>query len=350
MSLKIVPPFKIALRLPEDGILDLDETGLEKLRDLVAGKDASFPRGAAMAFLLTSDFPNKDEDFAAVLEDEKAPGRIRYMAALTLAKVDTRAAQDILINNLRIRDERVRAGVLTGLGRIGNRAALDAIAGLKDDSKPARFAAALIAHRLGVEGHDLPVPDDSELLSLPDSAARPIQWQQPAPADVRVCIRSLTSDPFGIAFAQEPAYHARCGGRELMVLFNREIVVQDTIKFMRERKTLAGVVAVRNQTNGRYSVSLLILTSPNRKIEGFNLRLYQTKGALAYAGRALVKENPAEFAILAVSRPGAFPIRFEGMVKDGRIEIKTALSALLVHSRRHPVKGLGPGTPGSGPD
>jgi hypothetical protein len=350
MSVKIVPPFKLALRLPEDGTLDPDEIGLEKLRDVVAGKDTSFPRRAAMALLLTSDFPNKDEDFAAVLEDEQVPGRIRYMAAVMLAKVDTRAAQDILIRNLRIRDERVCAGVLIGLGRIGDSAALEALAHLKDDSKPARFAATLIAHRLGVEGHDAPVPDDSDLLGLADSAARPMQWQRPDPADIRFCLRSLTSDPFGIAFAQEPVYQVRCGGRELMVLFNRELVAQDTIKWMRERKTLAGVVALRNETNGLYSVSLLILTSPSRKTEGFNLMLYQTNGALAYAGRASVGVNSTEFSIRALSRPGAFPIRFEGTLQDGRVEIKTALSALFVQSLRRPGKGLGPETPRSESD
>ena len=345
MSVKVVPPFKLALRLAEDVILNADETGLEKLRDMVAGKDRSFPRSAAMALLLTSDFPNKDEDFAAVLEDEKAPARIRFLAATTLAKIDTRAAQNMLIRNLSVRDDRVRAGVLVGLGRIGDGAALKAIENLKEDSNPARFAATLIAHRLGVKGHDLPVPDDKDLINLPAGDVSPVQWQRPAANEVSFCLRSLASNPFGIALAQEPAYQVRCGRRDLMVLFNRELIAQDTIKRVSETKTLAGVVALRNETNGLYSVSLLIMTSPNMKNGAIHISLCQTNGNLAYAGRAVVKANSAEFSLRSVLRAGASAIRFEGIFHDGRLEVKTALSGQFVISRHHPRQALSSETP-----
>jgi hypothetical protein len=345
MSVKVAPPFKLALRIPEEGILDPDEMNLDRLRDVVLGKDTSFSRAAAIALLLRSDSPNKEHDFATVLEDEKVAGRIRYVAAITLAKVDNRAAQDILVRNLGIRDERVRAGVLIGLGRIGDMIALEAIERLNDRSKPARFAAALIAYRLGVEGHELPVPEEKALLDLPVSGARPVQWQRADAADVTLCLSALANDPFGITYAREPAYEVRCGRRQLMVLFNRELVVQDMTQRSRERKALAGVVALRNETNGTYSVSLLILTSPNLKNEAVQIMLCHTNGDIGYAGQAAIEDNSANLILRAVSRAGAFPIRFEGTFKDGRFEIKTALSALFVSSHHQPRPAFRPETP-----
>jgi len=190
--------------------------------------------------------------------------------------------------------------------------------------------------------------DDNDLISLPEGAASPVQWQRPAPNDVSFCLRSLASDPFGIDFAQEPAYQVQCGRRDLMVLFNRELVAQDTIKWVSGRKALAGVVALRNGTNGLYSVSLLIMTSPNLKHGPIDLSLCHTNGDIAYAGRAVVKANSAEFSLRSVLRAGASPIRFEGIFHDGRFEIKTALSAHFVISRHHPRQGLSPETPNAG--
>ncbi len=326
MSITIAPPFK-----------------LQKLRKVVAGKDAGFPRRAAMGVLLSSGFPNKDQDLAAVLENAREPARIRYLAAVMLAKVDTSAARDLLLRALKIRDKRVRAGVLIGLGRIGDKVALDAITRLKDRSARARFAAALIAHRLGVKGHDLQVPNNNDYLVLRAGAAHPARWQRPAPAEVESCLRSLISDPFGITFTQTPAYQIRCGKRVLMVLFNQEFAAQDAIKRMCERKTLAGVVALKDETNGLYSVSLLILTAPARQRGRVHLLLHNTHGEIVYAGSAQVKAISAKFSIRAVSRPGGVPIRVEGTAQADRLEIKTALSALFVHSRRHPDKAVGKG-------
>ncbi|MGH9875744.1 MAG: HEAT repeat domain-containing protein [Pyrinomonadaceae bacterium] len=333
MSVKTAAPVR---RISEGEKRRPDQLSLRGLRDAVAGKDVGFSRQGAMAGLLASDFPNKDHDFAAVLENEQEAPRIRYLAAVTLAKVETPAAQDLLIRSLRIRDQRVRAGVLVGLGRIGDQAALEAIERQKDNSREAHFAAALIAHRIGAVGHDLPVPEDRNFVDLPANVGRPVQWERPAPSDVEVCLRSLVSDPFGVRFAEDPAYQIRCGNRFLMALFNRELVAGDTLRIVRERKTIAGVVALRNETNGLYSVSLLLLTSPDPKTRGINLLLHQTKGQLAYGARVRVREDAAEFSIRALPRPGAIPVQVEGIFQAGKVEITSALSAMFVQSRRQP--------------
>jgi hypothetical protein len=341
MSLKIVPPFKLALRVPDDGAADSDELNLRRLREVVAGRDASIPRRAAMALLLSSGAPDADQDLAAVLENDREPGRIRYLAALALAEIDTPAARDTLVRNLSVSNARARAGVLVGLGRVGGAAELEAVSRLSDDSPEGRFAAALIAHRLGAGGHDLPVPDESDLATLGDDA-RPMEWQQPAPAEVELCLRDLAGVRFGVELAREPASEIRCGRRMLLALVNRDFAGPDSVARMRERKALAGVVAMKNETDGRYSISLLILTAPDGKEDGFRLLLYRTSGDLVYAGSVRASASPAEFSLRAVARPGVCPIRLDGLIRDGRVEIRTALAATHVLTPRRPTEGSGP--------
>ena len=71
MSLKIVPPFDFVPRISEGIIVGTDKLSLKRLRDIVAGRDTTFPRSRGMAILEATDFPNKHRDFEAVLENEQ---------------------------------------------------------------------------------------------------------------------------------------------------------------------------------------------------------------------------------------------------------------------------------------
>jgi hypothetical protein len=279
----------------------------------------------------------KLRNMAATLQNAREPARTRHLAAVALARLDSSAARDVLVRSLRIRDRMVRDGVLRALGRIGDEAALRAIARLKDSSARARFAAALLAQRLGAKGHDLRPPRTGGLLAL-GAQSCPVKWQQPAAAELKSCLRSLAGDPFGIAFARAPAYQVRCGGQLLMVILNRKLAAQDMVDELCSHKTLAGVVAARNDADGRYSVTLLILTAPSRRPPGFRLLLCQPNGTIAYAGLARAKAGAAEFSLRAISRPGAVPIRVEGTLEGAKVKIKSARSALSVYSPRQPRK------------
>lgn len=181
MSLEIVPPFDISLT--DSGKLALNPDQLSLVRNVIAGTDTSFPRTQAISLLRTSVVPDKYRDFQQLLENEHEDPSVRYLAARSLGRINTPEAVEILINNSQIRDEYVLAGVMLALGRIGDRNALEAISRVKESAtglaaSQAEFAAALISHRLGLEGNDLPIPNSSEYLELPNSAASSFQITQ----------------------------------------------------------------------------------------------------------------------------------------------------------------------------
>jgi hypothetical protein len=340
MSIKLFPGFQVSLRLSDVASPDPGRASLSRLRSIVAGKDASFSRRAAMALLLHSDFPNRDEDFARVLENDDELPRFRYLAAVNLGRTHTPFALSTLIHNLRIQDARVRAGVLAALGCMGDMAALQAISRLQDKSPQALFASTLIAHRLGLDGYDWPAPSQGDLLEPIPGAARPAHWRRADETEVEFALRSLSVEPFGIAYAQTPAYQLRCDKRNLMILVNRDFARESIVRELSQRKALYGAVALRNDTNRLYSISLLILTSP--VAQGFQICLVNTRGTIAYSGGATVRGDVTEFSIRAVRRPGASAFRMHGSIRDGTAHVAQVLSSILVQRRLEPQESIEP--------
>jgi hypothetical protein len=344
MSLRRVPPFDVVPRISEE--VDTDKLSLKRLRDVVAGRDTSFPRWRGIALLQSTDFPNKHRDFEAVLENARETPEIRYLAALSLGKITTPAAMDILVKNSNVLDEYVLAGVLNALGCIGNKSALPAISTARKRAtgraaKQADFAAILIAHRLGLEEYELPVPETSDHVELDLHCARPFRITQADDTDAEVCLRSLAGQPFGIEFSETPMYQVRCGRNTWMITFNRDFGDKNSVNTLRKRKAFVGVVASRSEETRLYSVAYLMLASPTKAADAVSLLLYRTNGILTFRGTAQVVGNCADFSILALSQPGAFAVKIEGTFDDGRLHVKTALSTTFVQvKKREPIEEL----------
>lgn len=99
------------------------------------------------------------------------------------------------------------------------------------------------------------------------------------------------------------------------------------------------MLAMRNETTGRYSVALLVLTSPAKQRDTVSIEVYRPTGERVFGGMGSVTGNRMDFSIRSVSRPGAFAVQVEGAFQDGGLEIKSALSTTHVQvKKRQPVK------------
>jgi hypothetical protein len=87
-----------------------------------------------MALLVASGFPNAHRDLGSVLQNEQETVGIRVLAAAHLGRIGAHAAVEILIRNSHIRDERILAVIMTALGRIGDRSALDLVLNVKEQA------------------------------------------------------------------------------------------------------------------------------------------------------------------------------------------------------------------------
>jgi len=335
MSLKIEPPFKLVPRISEVAITDPDEVSLRKLRDAVAGRSPQLTRSRAMEILLASDFPNKHRDLQAVLMNDGESPEVRAMAALYLGKVNTPAAREVLVEASSARDTLVLGAVASALGRIGDETSLEVVSRILDGAnglaaEQARFAAALLSHRLDVRGPELQTPNSDDYLKLPPEAARPFRVEQTGSNEAELCLRSLADQSFGIELAEHPMYQVRCGNNAWMLLLSRDAVFPGATERLRTSKSLAGIIAIKDRTTRLYSSAFLVLTAPSKQSDGVAILIHRTTGDLIFAGTMQVVGRRASFALGAVRRPGAFPMELSGSIEDGYLDIHSARSTQFV--------------------
>lgn len=341
MALLILPPFKVVLKLPEIVEVDAEELSLKRLRDVVRGSDLSFPRRRAMALLAASDSPNRHRDFQALLENESEPPEIRFQAAIHLGQIRQPEAEEILIENSRVRDERVLAGVIKALGQIGGKQALNAVLSTGEYARgrvaaETKFAATLISHRLGLEGSAITPADDVGYLAVEGECTRPFHVMRADYAEAELCLRSLGYRPFQIELSED-AYELRCGRRVWMLLFNRQFTGHGVVTKLQERIAFPAIVALKSAT-GLYSAAFLVLTAPAESAQTINITVYRSTGERIFGGPARIDENQVRFSIHAVARPGAFALQLAGILSESGLEIQTALSGLFVQEKRHPIR------------
>lgn len=314
---------------------------LRQIRDAVRGKLEGASRADALEQLAASDFPNKHRDLEAVLEDESAPSRLRYLAALGLTRADPRAAHHILVRATRFQDQRVLAGVLRALGQIGGQEALDAINRVGPNvNGPARtqaeFAAILIAHRLGLEGYAPRPTPPADVLELAPEAGSRLRIRRALSGEAERSLMSLGSRPYGLELAEHPMYEFRCDRCCGMVLLNRDYASGDALSVLRRRSAIFAIGALRNDVLGTYSAAAIFLTAPIGG-ERVSISVHLTNGDRVFGGEATVRDGVASWRLHAVRRLGAFPIRAEGEFKESALTIGDAWSGTRIANKARPA-------------
>jgi hypothetical protein len=124
-----------------------------------------------------------------------------------------------------------------------------------------------------------------------------------------------------------------------MLLINRDLVRRGAADRLRERRALAGVVALRDEADGRYSPGLLILTSPGDGRDTVSIGIYHMSGRHGFGGTARIVGSRVSFRIRALVHPGALPVDIEGFFEDGPLEIVRAVCGVFVQNTREPIRG-----------
>jgi len=318
------------------------EPGLRDVRAAVRGAVSEPSRAAAIELLARSSYPNRHRDLEHVLEDDEAPSRLRYRAAISLPRADPVAASEILVAATRIRDRRVLAGVMRALGQVGGREALDAIERALPSTEGtarahAEFAALLIAHRLGLDGFDAPAPAAGELIEMAADHGRRLHVRRAPSATAERCVTDLGSRPYGIELDADASYEFRCDRCSGAVMRNRAFTRGDALETLGRRKALFAIGALRDDSTGSYTAAAVFLTSPAADAGRVRISVHLTNGERVFAGEASVSDGAARWSLAAVKRLGAFPVRAEGTFEDGKLEIDLAASGTRILRKIAPV-------------
>jgi len=325
-----------------------EESVLQRARSALGGVGSRLSVEDAIEVVASSSFPNRHRDLERVLTDPQAPSRVRMRAATALARCDREAAREILMSAVGIDDPVVLVGVMRALGMVGELDALKAI----DRVMPtlngrgrdqAEFAHTLIAHRLGrVDASAFHAGAEKPLEPARDCGRR-VHIRPARSSAVERCLTSIGSGPYGIEVDEQAVLAFSCDRSSGALLLNRASTGRGALDVLRARPAILGLEARRDNASGDYSVSAVLLTTPNG--DAIDLAVHLTNGTRVFTGRAELRGGGAHWSLRAIQRPGAFPFRASGMFADGQLNIEIAESGTRVAQRLRP-RPIDVGTPG----
>ena len=319
--------------------VDLGKLTLSQLRKIIKGNDSTLPKGQAMALLLVSQFPNKHRDFQEVLQNEDEPSTIRASAAHNLGVIGTPVAQEILINNINTDDDHVWLNIVRSLGQFGDESALEAINNNRRQTSQyladqAKFAASLIAYRIGLDGYNHTFSDEIDCMELSSPYCLNALVRPARQAEIESCMISLLDEPFGIEYSESFAYRLEFDEFNWMIVLNREFTGPHGLDRISSRKGILGVIVEWHPVFESYYVLLLMLTTPRPVSRSIEFHLHRRDGNLAYLGQGPSVSNNNTFSLQTISKPGILPLEMNGTFTNGNFKINSlryAPSLILQH-------------------
>jgi hypothetical protein len=302
-----------------------------ELRDAALGHSSLVERRVAVALLLHSNYPEREDLLRSVATNPRETLEERSSAAIALGHIATSKAEMVLTQILRNVPDSVLADALRSLAKIGGPSALKAIdRHLASPSNAvadaARFAGAMIAHRFGLPGHDLFAPSPDKFLTVPPGESLSIEVSRASVDEARLVLESLADEPYGIQLGGGPLTQLRCGTDVHTVCLNSRVVAPEPTRIVLQHKALLALVALQLREGDGHSVSYLILSSPS-SVSDINLLAPRCTGRPALAGTAHVSNGEIRFSLRALNRPGARAVALDGTVAHGQVTMSQAIVA-----------------------
>lgn len=308
--------------MAEHGLAPGVASGLraDDLRQLrAAALDRRQPyRGRAMEALVAAG----DQRAAKLLQDvllsaDEDPD-VRAAAAGHLGRLGT-GTERALATALGDAPPQAQFRIADALARVGGRKALPALESLEREAEgqlreQAAFARTVIAHRHGLSGHEPPVPPAKRLLKVPRDRSVRITVAETPPDERARALASLGPKPYGLSVAPDLAPLLECAGEHLLPVLARKVQSPE-VEAMRTRPMLAGLVALRAQVDGSYSVRWLVLSWPGDG--AIHVALHRPSGRQVLYGEATEEGGGLAFTLRSVKGRGQVPVEISGRVERG---------------------------------
>jgi len=310
------------------------------LRAAVSGAPSSISRTRAIAAYSRVVRPEVQPDLMRVAADATEPAHIRALAATALARLPLPpgAVMPDLVNLARSPTPPVACAAIKALGRLGDKATLDVLVQIQTLGNPvirerSRFAAALIAHRLRLPGHELsPVSTQSFVAAQPP--ARPIVIAPASLGRVSQMMTTIVDAGPGLK-PSGSAWEVVCLRRYWMLVLDNDLVADWSGELFATHSTYAGQLASRNPTTDAYGHGLTILTTPDRQ-GGFDVGMYRDNGTVVLAGSGRPQGDNVSLTVRSVARPGAWRVIVTLTLHPRRLDIAVAESGPVAIRPRRP--------------
>lgn len=319
--------------------IDAGSVDPRQIRAAVAGK--ATPLGIEDALYALSRRPDVSDRIVlldSVLADQRRPDELRYRAAVFLGKIEAPESVAALKRGMRTRAPYLLGATLRSLGRIGDADALRRIArripNLKGQpARHARFAATLIAHRLGISGYPAPSPR-AELSRLSRRDSQPFLIERAQADEKRALERSIPIEPLGMTVHTERLYRLQCGRRVMMLALNEEVAGSTDIRETLSVSSLVGILLHWHRHQATYVPIHFIMTDPSRGRGRVRVVATNPNGRVVASGTGSMSGDRARFSLRAPLVPGNRPLWIAGVFEQGDLRLSQARVGKRVARRR----------------
>jgi hypothetical protein len=260
----------------------------------------------------------------------------RVAAARDLGRIATPAAERVLLQQARSADPRIQQQVFAALGLFAGPATVRKLSKLAAPADIAAyrqlvFAAALIAHRHGLDG---PFLVETPFVLRAHGRQKEFAAMKARTRDAKYLKTAHTrfnGRDYGIKFAT--MHSIDCGPLRWELLLNTELGRSEAAPTnLFKRPWIAGVLARWLPGGESLDSRYVILTRPIG--ESLRIDIVRSDGQVVYVGTAARNDAGMTFRISDVVRPGTAPLNLVGLMTSTSMKIVDAVSwATRVNTR-----------------
>jgi hypothetical protein len=329
-------------RVSQTRLAGLSGRDAAELRAIAIGEQSPELRIKALNALAATGSVSSAEVFQRALRDTAAGVEVRAAGATWLSRLGSMGAEGALIGSLAVEEQPiVQHKILAGLARVGSVGSLqrltDGVASMDPAVREhARFAQSVIAYRNGITGFELPVIEAASRLPARAATLGSSGMAPARPEDGHRVIEQTASDSYGVAGAPDNVALVQCGRRNFAVLLHEPL--GRAIDNALARPSIAGLVALRAETDGSFATALLLMCWPSEGY-GVHISVNRLSGRTMYFGEGTLDGKAMRFTLDAVRAPGATATTVTGTVEGGRItQMSVALGETIERLRPTPME------------
>lgn len=329
LSPRIKEIFSLKHHIPRD--LKLSASNLQNLNQIASEEALNVSRGdriKALWILARKGGVDECKTIGKVLCNKKENPLIRAAAATNIALCPAKDAEKQLIGNLSISDDIVLSKTVKSLGAIGSKKALNALGKITAVKIPLvkrqiAFAKTLISYRLGLDKNTLKFVSGPkrQIDKMPKNEVFPLQINKAGSKEISDCLQLMEGSNYRVNVSDSLGFKINCGRSQYFLLFEKNWTDNNYLSLLTQRKYLAGLLALKSEESGTYSVQSMILTSP-RTPETLDIMVCRTDGELLYSGQGQIKRGAMDFSITDIERIGSVPLKIAGMLAEKTTEFR----------------------------
>jgi hypothetical protein len=276
-------------------------------------------------------------ELAEILGNERGDTRLRTLSAAELGRIPGDAAVRALEGGLAATAPTVLLVVLRALGWRGDAATMPELAAVARRAsgavaRQARYAEALIAHRLNLDtGPAMRPPEEEPPLAMPSEVST-LRMGAAAPAEVAAAVKALGE--VGMPLSKELGLTLACEMAEGLVLLHEDLARPGGVAALAGRRAVPAILAVRNHESGEYRISLTVLSSPGATPDRLILAVCDAGGRVPYAGEAQLGAEGLRATVQTVRGSNAPPLHIEVGFDGQSLSVHRAVTAASAPSRR----------------